>query len=61
MKIVTGMLAAWIVLSWGAVVYDLMARNDANAFSIMTCMSDKRKALDVPPQEAYLLCEKEER
>ena len=58
MKILTGLFAAWIVISWGAVVYDLMNNNDEHAFKIMSCMAGKRKGLDISPEEAYLLCEK---
>ena len=61
LKVATGFFAAWIVLSWGAVVYDLMNNNDAHAFKIMSCMAGKRKALDISPEEAYLVCEKEVR
>ena len=59
MKIFATLVASWIVISWGAVIADVMGRSDDHAFRVMACMKDKRKALDVSPEEAYLLCEKE--
>lgn len=56
-----GIVMACIFGAWVAMAHDMVSRNDAHMERMQHCMIAKRHALDIAPQEAYLLCEKEDR
>jgi hypothetical protein len=38
---------------------DAVALHDDHVFVIARCMGEKQRALDIGPQEAYIVCERE--
>jgi hypothetical protein len=56
-----GITVGCICAAWVAMAHDMVSRNDRHMERMQRCMVAKRNALDIAPQEAYLLCEKEDR
>jgi hypothetical protein len=52
---------ACTLAGWGGMIWDIMSRRDERAFARMECMSRTRHAQHVSPEEAFILCAKEER
>lgn len=52
---------ALIMVSWVAMAVSIVQRNDDHAARILSCMTTVRHQQHVSPQEAYLICHKENR
>lgn len=55
------LFVACTLAGWGGMIWDIMSRRDERAFDRMHCMSRIRHAQHVSPEEAYMICAKEER
>ena len=62
LKTTLAYVIVFATLAYGVKVYAAaVALHDDHVFMVARCMSRTVKALDISSQEAYLLCEKEER
>ena len=47
---------------WGVKAYsDAVVRHDNHVFKVAACMNNMRRGLDMSAQEAYLICERQDR
>jgi hypothetical protein len=58
-KALSIMFVAAVLFSWVAVAVDLIGQEDDHRFKVLDCMSEIRHNSDIGPEEAFLLCEKE--
>ena len=50
-----------IIAGWVGMAVDAMSRNDEHMMHVMACMKRTGHERHVSPQEAYIICEKEDR